>query len=75
MKIITLIGPMMKHTFPERYTMRPMKKVQCCSRGRKAKILTAGIHDKVFRGLKSEHDAEIGQNGAFFKGLTMVFSS
>jgi hypothetical protein len=33
----------------------------------KAKILTAGIH-RVFRGLKFEPDAEIGQKGGFFKG-------
>ena len=31
-------------------------------------ILTIGIH-LVFRGLKFESDAEIGQKGAFFKGL------
>ncbi len=31
-------------------------------------ILTAGIHG-VFRGLKFEPDAEIGQRGAFCKGL------
>ncbi|RZB36094.1 MAG: hypothetical protein SRB2_02503 [Desulfobacteraceae bacterium Eth-SRB2] len=31
-------------------------------------ILTTGIHG-VFRGLKFEPDAEIGQKGAFCKGL------
>ena len=36
----------------------------------KTKILTAGIHG-VFRGLKFESDAEIGQKGVFFKGLRM----
>ncbi len=34
----------------------------------KTKILTTGIH-RVFRGLKFEPDAEIGQKGAFCKGL------
>ena len=56
--------------------VRPLKNVQFCSSSRRAKILTtpiknsgqAGIH-KVFRGLKSESDAEIGQKGAFCKGL------
>ena len=36
---------------------------------RKAIILTTGIHG-VFRGLKFEPDAEIGQKGAFCKGLS-----
>ena len=45
-----------------------MKNVQFCPRSRKTKILTTGIH-LVFRGLKFESDAEIGQKGAFFKGL------
>ena len=35
-----------------------------CSRSRKAKILTTGIH-VVFRGLKFEPDANIGQKGTF----------
>jgi hypothetical protein len=44
-----------------------MKNVQFCPRSRKTKILT--------RGLKFESDAEIGQKGAFFKGLKKkVFS-
>jgi len=34
----------------------------------KAKILTTDIH-YVFRGLQFETDAEIGQKGAFCKGL------
>ena len=42
--------------------------VQFCSRARKAKILTTGIHG-VFRGLKFEPDTEIVQKGAFCKGL------
>jgi hypothetical protein len=49
--------------------MRPLENAHFCSSSRKAKILTAGIH-RVFRGLKFEPDAEIGQKGAFCKGLT-----
>jgi len=48
--------------------MRPLKNVHFCSSSRKAIILTTGIH-LVFRGLKFETDAEIGQKGAFCKGL------
>ena len=48
----------------------PLKNVQFCSSSRKAKILTTDIH-LVFRGLKSESDAEIGQNGTFFKGISV----
>ena len=40
--------------------------VQFCSRSRKAKILTTGIHG-VFRGLKFESDADIGQISADFE--------
>jgi len=40
------------------------KSVLICSRSRKAKILTTGIH-RVFRGLKFEPDADIGQKGTF----------
>ena len=47
---------------------RPLKNAQFCSRSRKAKILTTGIY-LIFRGLKFESDAEIGQKGAFCKGL------
>ena len=47
---------------------RTLKNVQFCSRSRKTKILTTGIH-VVFRGLKFEFDAEIGQKGTFFKVL------
>jgi hypothetical protein len=48
--------------------LRPLRNVQFCSRPKKAKILTTGIHG-VFRGLKFEPDAGIGQKGAFRKGL------
>jgi len=37
-----------------------------CSRSRKAKILTIGIH-VVFRGLKFEPDADIGQISTDFE--------
>ena len=40
--------------------------VSVCSRSRKTKILTTGIH-VVFRGLKFEPDAEIGQISADFE--------
>jgi hypothetical protein len=52
------------------YTIEPVSKCSIskpaliCSRSRKAKIITGGIH-KVFLGLKFEPDAEIGQKGAF----------
>jgi len=45
-----------------------LKNVQFCSRSRKTKILTTGIH-LVFRGLKFESDEEIGQKGTFLKAL------
>jgi fumarylacetoacetate (FAA) hydrolase family protein len=47
---------------------RPLKNAQFCSRSRKAKISTTGIYS-IFRGLKLSPDAEIGQKGAFCKGL------
>ena len=47
---------------------RPLKNAQFWSRSRKAKISTTGISG-IFRGLKFETDAEIGQRGAFCKGL------
>ena len=50
--------------------LRPLENVHLCSSSRKAKILTTGIH-RVFRGLKSEPDVEIGQKGAFCKGLNL----
>ena len=53
------------------HILRPLKNVQFCSSSRKAKILNAGIH-RVFRGLKFESDAEIGQKGAFCKGLILL---
>jgi len=49
--------------------LRPLKNAQFWSSSRKAIILTTGIH-WVFRGLKFEPDAGIGQKGTFFKGLT-----
>ena len=52
------------------FNMRPLKNVQFCSSTRKVKILTGGIY-WIFRGLKSEPDAEIGQKGAFCKGLNI----
>ena len=45
-----------------------MQNVQFCSSSRKAKILTTGIY-WIFRGLKFESDAEIGQKGMLCKGL------
>jgi hypothetical protein len=50
--------------------VRPLKNAKFCFSSRKAKILTTGIHP-VFRGLKFEPDAEIGQKGVFFKGLNV----
>jgi len=44
--------------------MSQFQNVHFCSRSRKVKILTTGIH-VVFRGLKFEHDADIGRKGAF----------
>ena len=50
------------------YFPRRLKNVQFCFRPRQAKILTTDIH-RVFRGLKFEPNAGIGQKGTFFKGL------
>jgi hypothetical protein len=50
--------------------LRPLKNTQFCLRSRMARILTTGI-PVVFRGLEFESDAEIGQKGAFFKGLDL----
>ncbi len=50
---------------------RPLKNGRFCPRSRRAKILTAGIH-RVFRGLRFEPNAEIGQKRRFFKGLGKV---
>jgi len=47
---------------------RALNKIQFCSRSRKTKILTTGIYG-IFRGLKFESDAVIGQKGMFFKAL------
>jgi len=46
--------------------LRQFQNVQFCSRSRKAKILTTGIHG-VFRGLKFEPDTDIGQISADFE--------
>ena len=51
--------------------MRPLQNVQFCSSSRKVKILTTGIY-WIFRGLKFETDAEIGQKGALCKGLIVL---
>ena len=50
---------------------RPFKNAHLCSSSRKAKILTPDIH-WVFRGLKFESDIDIGQKGAFCKGLSVL---
>ena len=56
--------------------MRPLKNVQFYSSLGNAKILTLPITigtsrniPVVFRGLEFEPDAEIGEKGAFFRGL------
>jgi hypothetical protein len=54
-------------------TMRPLQNAHFCSSSRKVKILTTGIH-KVFRVLKFEPDAGIGQKGALCKGLTILYA-
>ena len=45
---------------------RPLKNGNFCSSLRKAKISTTGIY-RIFRGLKFEPDAEIGQISADFE--------
>ncbi len=50
--------------------MRALKNAQFCSSSRKAQILTGGIY-LIFRGLKFEPDAVIGQKGAFCKALNV----
>jgi hypothetical protein len=50
--------------------MRPLKNGNFYSSSRKAKISTAGIYG-IFRGLKFEPDAEIGQKVLFCKGLVL----
>jgi hypothetical protein len=47
---------------------RPLKNAYFCLSSRKAITLTTGIH-LVFRGLKFEPDAEIGQKEVFCKGF------
>ena len=54
--------------------MSQFQNVQFCSRSRKEKILTTGIH-WVFRGLKFEPDADIGQKGAFWNWLIWEHSA
>ena len=51
-------------------SLRSLQNVQFCSSSRKAKILTTGIYC-IFRGLKFEPDAEIGQKGTLCKGLSL----
>jgi len=51
--------------------MRPLKNGNFCSSSRKAKISTTGIY-RIFRGLKFESDAEIGQKVPFCKDLIML---
>ena len=46
-----------------------MQNVQFCSSSRKARILTTGIY-WIFRGLKFESDAEIGQKETLCKDLS-----
>ena len=48
--------------------MRPLKNGNFCSSSRKANISTTGIY-RIFRGLKFEPDAEIGQKVPFCKDL------
>jgi len=55
------------------HRVRPLKNVQFCSRLRKTKMLTTDIQ-RVFRGLKFKSDEEIGQKGAFCKGLRIFIS-
>ena len=58
----------LRHQIKSISYMRPLKNVQFWSRSRKARISTTGIY-RIFRGLKFEPNAEIGQKGRFFKGL------
>ena len=51
--------------------MRPLKNGNFCSSSRKANISTTVIY-LIFRGLKFEPDAEIGQKVPFCKGLMML---
>ena len=59
----------LKSNFPDLIILRTLKNVRFRSSSRKAKIFT-GIHG-IFRGLKFEPDTEIGQKGAFCKGLNL----
>jgi hypothetical protein len=53
--------------------LRALKNVQFCSWSRKTKILPTRI-PMVFRGLKFESDAEIGQKRLFFKSLSVLLT-
>ncbi len=46
---------------------RPLKNVQFCSRSRKAKILTAGIHDKYFEDQNLSLTPGLGKRGRLSK--------
>jgi len=50
--------------------MRPLENVQFCSRSRKAKILTAGIHDKYFEDQNLSLTQKLGKRGRFPKVST-----
>ena len=69
MKIYINIKKIDRNMLVPRKTWRPLKNAQFCSSSRKARILTGGIY-WIFRGLKFEPDAEIGQKRVFCKGLT-----
>ncbi|MBW2599517.1 MAG: hypothetical protein JRC60_05445 [Deltaproteobacteria bacterium] len=50
--------------------LRSLQNVQICSSSRKVRILTTGIY-WIFRELKFETDAEIGQKATLCKGLRL----
>jgi len=50
--------------------VRLLKNADFCSSSRKKRILTTDIQE-VFRGLKSDSDAEIGQKAAFFRSFVL----
>ena len=58
-----------KSRFPLHF-MKSLKNGNFCSSSRKAKISTTGIYG-IFRGLKFEPGAEIGQKVPFYKGLKL----
>ena len=68
---ITIVAPVVTKNeklldYPHVETMRPLKNAQFWSGSRKAIILTTGIYS-IFRGLKFEPDADIGQISADFE--------